>query len=60
MGSMYLGQGSRILFVGSWISLLDSLVFRGLYFWWMEIINDAGVFQEEGGADSRTRSRSQV
>ena len=51
LGSVYVGHGSTIRFVGRWISFLDSLFFPGWLFWQMESINMPGVFQEAGDAD---------
>ena len=41
LGSVYLGQGSMIRFVGSSISFLDSLFFPGWLFW-TDITNECG------------------
>ena len=57
---MYVGQGTAIRFLESWISLLDSLFFPGSLFRHMEPIYMVGIFQEAGDADSRARTRSQV
>ena len=58
--SVYVGQGSTIQFVRSWISFLDSLLLSGQLFGWMESINVAGVLQEAGDGDSRAHTRYQV
>ena len=46
MGSVYVGHGSMIEFVGSWIWSMDSLLFSNELFGHMESINVAGVLQE--------------
>ena len=52
LGSVYVDQGSKIQFVGSWISFLDCLFFPGSLFGQMEPIIVTGVLQEAGHADS--------
>ena len=58
LGFAYIDQGSATQFVGSRISFLDSLLFPGWLFWWMESINVAAVLQEAGNADLRAHTRS--
>ena len=52
LGSVYVDQGSKIRFIGSWISFLDCLFSPGWLFGQTEPIIVTGALQEAGHADS--------